>query len=75
MFVATLSTEHFDFMSLGETEDEARGSMQYGLMTHASHYTIPTDWWRAYEDGILVQELEPGECHRDGSRVSSTRSR
>ena len=74
MFVARLATEHFEFVSLGETEKECMNSMRYGLLTHAEHVNIPKDWFEDYEDGILILELQPGQCVRDDSVISNTRS-
>ena len=77
MFVATLTTEHYEFTALGETREEVDNAIHVGLVEHGSRLDGPDwsgkDWWLPYEDAIIIQEIDPGQCLRDGFLMSDTR--
>jgi hypothetical protein len=70
MFLAHLSTRHFDFDALSTTRDGARDIMLKGMRQHAFDRDIDAKQFiDDFEDGINVFEIEPGQCVLDYSWV------
>lgn len=69
VFVAELATRSFSFLAVGRSESEAREAMRQGWEMHRQELE-GVDPFSVFEDGVNVTELRPGECARDGSRIS-----
>lgn len=73
MVIATLSTAHFAFVALGETEAAALAALKRGWARHRREYNRAAAWpvvpFAYYADGVRYTELEPGQCARDGERI------
>jgi hypothetical protein len=74
LYIATMNTGSFDFMTAGATEDEARKVMRKAWKIHArecqASYT-----WSDVADGVNFVAVEPGSALRDGSPMSLGTSR
>jgi hypothetical protein len=85
MFIATLKTEHFEFVGAGQSKSQAQRCVVDGFRAHLKSYGSSEQQWcdevgNGYvvaafaanlEDwyGINVVELNPGVCLRDGTVV------
>lgn len=71
MFVATMDSEHFEWMALGKTEKEALEALRQAWNRNQreayKHYggdmwlvETPNELMEYY--GVWVEELKPGQC-------------
>jgi hypothetical protein len=66
LYRARLETEHFQFEAFAERENQALAALKRGFSTHARQYRIADpDWWRLYEDDIVVECITLGVATRD----------
>lgn len=73
MYLAEISTAHFQFIALGESESQALSAIADGYDVHArqSQGMADPDLMReAIAAGdVNVYEISPGACLRDGSQI------
>jgi hypothetical protein len=69
LFVATLDTPNFRFMSAGETEEGARAIMRRAWEVHAAQFDAA--WtYDELDDDVKVVQLTAGTAVRDGSPIT-----
>lgn len=72
LFVALLSTTHFDFAAAGYTEDHARDTLAAAWNLHATE-TDATYTWEQLSEDVTILAFRPGVALRDGSQFYPTR--
>ena len=55
-----LSTEHFTFQAVAETQSGAMEALKRVLRKHASYVDIPRNWFEDYLDGVQSVTLSLG---------------
>ncbi len=70
MYIAICDTSSFEWVALGNSEDEAQIAMIEAWHLHEEQYEKATgqtiDMVGDYFDAINVHEIQPGQCLRDG---------
>ena len=70
VWVAEYASASFDFVAVGETEEDARAAMARGARAHARTYGAPVRAWFD-PDGVNVTCVPMGACARDGRVITS----
>jgi hypothetical protein len=71
LYIATLDTRHWSFMSSGETEQEAREALEAGWAKHAKQCGPHlVDGFGEYADSVRVDQISAGQCLRDGIPIT-----
>ena len=70
MIIAQLETRNFSFLSLGNTEDEAKTAMRKAWQAHKKQ-TGATYTWSNLEEDVSYETLEAGQALRDGWLIVS----
>lgn len=65
MVVATLNSGHFNWIALGNTNDEALDALIDAWERHQKEYNGAVSF-SEFRDDVMFQELQPGQCSRDG---------
>jgi hypothetical protein len=69
LFIATLESRSFFFLSAEPSYQQAEDSLKKGLKDHALACGIPENWWHIYRDSIHINECAEGGCLRDNEPV------
>jgi hypothetical protein len=70
VWLATLSTRHFNFEAAGLTEDEAREALAFGLVHHANQHSLDENWTFDMLNDASIRALNLGACTRDGNPLT-----
>lgn len=65
MYLATLHTGHFEFVALGDTEENARALMEKAWKKHQKQFEAEWDW-EFMSDSVGVTFIRVGDILRDG---------
>jgi len=71
--IARLSTEHFEFIALGNDKAHASVTMLDTLRQHGHDFDCDTMWWLAHEDDVTYHGLQVGQGIRDDSIIYDDR--
>lgn len=71
MYLATCDTQHFTFMALGESREQAKEALVAAFDAHYKQYrkrfgiTLRKSWWKDGEYEIVILPMMPGQGYRD----------
>jgi hypothetical protein len=70
VWLATLSTRHFDFEAVGNTRDEASDALSAGLAHHANQHDLDENWTFDMLCDAGIRVLNLGACYRDLTQIT-----